>query len=132
MKQEVREALSEMGYDEAVVFNNPDFDEAIIGATDDSRAVYDYDAMVKCLAEKDGITELEAAEFIDYNTIRAIPYAGEHAPIIVYSLQPYLPGGTVTDNAIAYLEQLLEKYDSNQNITDTDIAHAIEILKGRE
>lgn len=132
MKEAVREALCEMGYDEAVVFDNPDFDEAIIGATEDSRVVYDYDTMVTCLAEKEGMTEMEAQEFIDYNTIRAIPYAGEHAPIIVYSIQPYLPGGTAKGDAIIYLEQLLEKYDSNHDITDIDIAHAIEILKGRE
>ena len=91
MKEAVREALCDMGHDEAVVFDNPDFDEAIIGATEDGRVVYDYDAMVKCLAEKDGMTELEAMEFIDYNTIRAIPYAGEYAPIIMYSIKPYLP-----------------------------------------
>ena len=95
MIEAVREALCEMGHDEAVVFDNPDFDEAIIGATEDGRAVYEYDTMVKCLAEKAGISELEAMEFIDYNTIRVIPYAGEHAPIIVYSIKPYLPGGTV-------------------------------------
>ena len=91
MKEAVREALCDMGHDEAVVFDNPDFDEAIIGATEDGQVVYDYDTMVKCLAAKEGMTELEAMEFIDYNTIRAIPYAGEHAPIIMYSIKPYLP-----------------------------------------
>lgn len=39
--------------------------------------------MVECLVKADGMTEEEAMEFIDYNTIRAIPYAGELAPIVL-------------------------------------------------
>ena len=31
----------------------------------------------------------EAIEFIEYNTIRATPYAGEMAPIILYNLNDY-------------------------------------------
>lgn len=37
-------------------------------------------------AKKDGIDEEEAIEWIEYNTIRAIPYAGEKAPIVMYDL----------------------------------------------
>lgn len=33
------------------------------------------------------MTYLEAVEFIDYNTIRAIPYAGKYAPIIMEKLE---------------------------------------------
>lgn len=36
------------------------------------------------------------------------------------------------DKAIAYLEHLQESYDDNHEITDIDLAHVIEILKGRE
>lgn len=32
------------------------------------------------------MTDEEAIEWIDYNTIRAIPYMGEKAPIVMYSL----------------------------------------------
>jgi hypothetical protein len=42
--------------------------------------------MVESLVRRDGMTELDAQEFIDYNTIRAIPYAGEYAPIIMYRI----------------------------------------------
>ena len=76
-----------MGHDDAVVFDAPDFDDAIIGVTDEGRVVYDYDAMVRSLMKQDGITEEEAIEFIEFNTIRAIPYAGENAPIIMYRLE---------------------------------------------
>lgn len=36
------------------------------------------------------------------------------------------------EEAIKRLEELSEKYDNNREITDTDLAHVIEILKGRE
>jgi hypothetical protein len=73
-----------MGYEDAVVFENPDFDAAIIGVTTEGCAVYDYDQMVSSLVEEDDMEELEAMEFIDYNTLRALPYAGEMAPVVVY------------------------------------------------
>ena len=73
-----------MGHEETLVFDNPDFDEAIIGVTHDGKAVYDYDKMVYCLMKEDKISEEEAVDFIDYNTIRSLPYAGEYAPVIVY------------------------------------------------
>ena len=36
------------------------------------------------------------------------------------------------EKAIAYCEKLIEKYDANEDITDIDICHLIEIIKGRE
>lgn len=86
MNQKIRSALCDMGHDEAVVFDGPDFDEAIIGVTDDSRVVYDYNAMVRCLMQQDGFSEEEAIEFIEYNTIRALPYGGPTVPIIMYPI----------------------------------------------
>ena len=34
-------------------------------------------------------------------------------------------------NATEYCEKLIEKYDNNENITDLDIYHVIDILEGR-
>lgn len=84
MDQDIRDLVYEMGHEETLVFDNPDFDEAIIGVTHDGKAVYDYDKMVYCLMKEDKINEEEAVDFIDYNTIRSLPYAGEYAPVIVY------------------------------------------------
>lgn len=39
---------------------------------------------------EDGMDYDEAAEFIDYNTVRACPYMGERAPIILKSIEDYL------------------------------------------
>ena len=79
----VRSELDE----DAIVFDNPSFDNSIIGMTTDGQAVYDYDKMVEELMKDDNISEQEAIDWIDYNTIRAIPYAGEMAPIIMFTFK---------------------------------------------
>lgn len=68
--------------EDAVVFENPDFDDAIIGVDSIGRLIYDYDLMVEILAEREGWDTIDAIEFIDYNTMRTLPYAGSMAPII--------------------------------------------------
>ena len=61
------------------------FDPAIIGTEASSgRAVYGYSRLVRQLTKNHGMTYDEAVEFLDYNTMRAIPYMGEMAPIIVF------------------------------------------------
>ena len=69
-------------------FENPDFKDAILGVSDDDRIIYDYELMVKCLMEQDGMTEIEAIEFIDYNTVRSLPYFWDQKPtIILYRME---------------------------------------------
>lgn len=77
-----RERLLEEGFEDCVVFENPDYDSAIIGVTEDDRVVYDFDLMVKHLMDTDGMSGIEAVEFIEYNTIRSLPYV-ENAPVII-------------------------------------------------
>lgn len=81
-----REILCEMGHEDAVIFKNPDYDSAIIGVSDDNRVIYDYDKMLGHLMTVEGMDLLDAADFISYNTIRSLPYAGESGPIIMYGL----------------------------------------------
>lgn len=78
-----REQICEMGFEDAVVFESPDFDEAIIGVSEDGRVVYDYDIMVEQLSRQDNMSTEEAIEFIEYNTIRSLAYI-ENPPIIIY------------------------------------------------
>ena len=49
--------IREFGLEDAMVFRDPDYDDAIVGI-----------------------------EFIDYNTIRTIPYLGVNAPIIMQNI----------------------------------------------
>lgn len=73
---EVKDYLCERGYEEALVFENPGFPEAFIGVSEDGRAVYDFEKMCESLMDEDGMEYIDAVEFIEYNTIRAIPYMG--------------------------------------------------------
>ena len=77
----------------AVMFRNPDFYDAIIGyisnGDDMPVLVYDYNKMVESLAaEYDEADDpmMDAIEWIDYNTLRTLPYMPEKGrPIIVYN-----------------------------------------------
>ena len=82
----LEEELAEWGYDDVVVFVSPRYETALIGITSDDRAVYDYGKMIDYLVHHDGFSYQEAVEWIEYNTIRALPYAGSKAPIIMYRL----------------------------------------------
>ena len=64
------------------VFENPSYETALIGISSDERAVYDYNLMVDYLVEHDKMSIPEAEEFIEYNTIRALPYFPK-APVIL-------------------------------------------------
>lgn len=88
INEEIRQELDE----DAVVFDNPSFDNSIIGITTDGKAVYDYEKMVDELMTDDNISEQEAIDWIEYNTIRAIPYAGEMAPIIMFTFKEDIYG----------------------------------------
>lgn len=55
--------------------------------TDDERVVYDFYKMVEHLMAADGLSVDESIDFIEYNTIRALSYAGEKAPIIMYHIE---------------------------------------------
>ena len=81
------EKLREAGYEDTIVFENYSYDDALIGVTVDGRAVYDFDKMVLWLMETEGWSEEDAIEWIEFNTIRALPYAGESGPVIIYSLE---------------------------------------------
>ena len=82
VNQQLRDELPE----DAIVFDNMSYDGSIIGVTTDDRVVYSYDKMVEELMQDEEWSYEDAVEWIDYNTIRALPYAGENAPIIMYSI----------------------------------------------
>ena len=65
-----------------VIFENPDFSTAFVGVTTDNRAVYDLELMVEDLMHKERMTEEDAREFIDYNTLRSLAYV-DNGPIVI-------------------------------------------------
>jgi hypothetical protein len=80
------EKLRDAGYEDTVILENYSYDDALVGVTEDGRAVYDFDKMVSWLMQREGWSALEAIEWIEFNTIGALPYAGEDAPIIMYPI----------------------------------------------
>lgn len=80
--QNIRDAVASIN-DCAVVFDNPSFDNSIIGMTIDGEVVYSLSKMIEELSSDDGISLEEAQEFIDYNTIRILPYIEQFRPVIV-------------------------------------------------
>jgi hypothetical protein len=85
--EEVRKKLSE----DTLVFDNPAFDNSIIGTTFNGNAIYLFDKMVyEFIADSvqwdEVATPEEAIEFIEYNTIRALDYITDGLkPIILYT-----------------------------------------------
>lgn len=81
------ERLRENGYDGVKYFMNYGYDDALIGVTEDGRAVYDFEKMVEWLVEEECLTTEEAVEWIEYNTIRALGYMGADDPVVMYPLK---------------------------------------------
>ena len=79
--------LMDAGYEGVKYLTNYSYDDALIGVSEDGRAIYDFDKMVEWLMNEVGLSDNEAVEWIEYNTIRALPYFGEGAPIIMYPLE---------------------------------------------
>ncbi len=85
---EVKEYLTErFGEDEnIIVFENTGYPTAFIGVSFDHgyyRAVYDHELMIESLMVENGMTMEDAMEFIDFNTLRALSYAGSGGPIVL-------------------------------------------------
>ena len=59
--------------------------DAIAGITyDGNHVIYSVEKFQECLV-KEGMTHEEAYDWIGYNTLRSLPYAGEYAPIMIHS-----------------------------------------------
>lgn len=86
-EQELRDYLTDNGYEDSILFENPSYITAVIGVSETGRIIYDYNKMILYLMKEDGMTAEDAIEFIDYNTVRALPYAGENRPIIMYNIE---------------------------------------------
>lgn len=81
------ERLLDAGYEDVKYLVNFSYDDALIGVSHDGRAIYNFDLMIDWLMEKEGWSDIEAIEWLEFNTIRALPYMGKDAPIIMYSLE---------------------------------------------
>lgn len=81
--EKINEIVTELGYEEVLLFEKYDYADALIGISADGRAVYSYEKMINFLIKKENFSYEDAVEWIDYNTLRALPYFGDKAPVIV-------------------------------------------------
>jgi hypothetical protein len=79
LNQKVRDKLPP----NSIVLDNESYDNSIIGLTFDGGVIYSYERMVEEYMKDNECNEEEAMDWIDYNTIRAIPYFPKPKPIIV-------------------------------------------------
>ena len=71
----------------ALVFDNPSFDKSIVGVTHEDRVVYDYNKMIEEICEEENMTHEDAADFIEYNTIRSLLYMNSTSkPVVMYPM----------------------------------------------
>jgi hypothetical protein len=83
INKELRKLLPE----DSFVLDNPSFDDSIVGVEMNSdRIIYSYDKMIVEYAKDNNCDELEAMDWINYNTIRALPYIGDKAPMIMFEV----------------------------------------------
>ena len=95
--EELKDLITDLGYEDVRVFEDYDYADAFIGMSNDGRAVYSYDRMIEWLMLKENWTFEEAVEWIDYNTMRALPYYPD-GPIVVYDVPEYmLPDAKLTE-----------------------------------
>lgn len=78
-----RERIENEGYEDVIIFDNPSYDDALVGITNDNRAVYDYEKMIEWLIINEGMDYDEATDFICWNDSF---YYGEGYPIIIHTL----------------------------------------------
>jgi hypothetical protein len=80
----VDKALRKKLPDGAVVLDNASYDNSIIGVSFDGRVIYSYGKMVEEYMQDNDCDEVDAIEWVEFNTIKALPYMGDKAPIIMF------------------------------------------------
>lgn len=80
------EFLSETYGDDVVHFDGPEFDGGIVGVTTDGRLVYSYEKLVESLAEANRWSREDAIDWVEFNTIRSLPYIQGRAPVVMNDL----------------------------------------------
>lgn len=97
---EVKEFLKKDSMQEAVLIGSKEEREkyypAIVGFDEEKgRVIYDYDLLCECFANEFRKSDEESGdlvvdhdyytdgvEWVDYNVVRALPYWGEHSPVV--------------------------------------------------
>lgn len=79
------EIMDEDVLNEMIVLEGDEFADGAIGYTDDYHLVYSFERLVESLGKVYG-SEVDAVEWLEYNTLRSIPYMAREGnePIIIH------------------------------------------------
>lgn len=87
LKEQIQEMcmFDETILDSIILLEGDEFADGAIGLTSDNHVVYSYEKLVDSLSEIYG-GELEAIEWLEYNTMRSLPYMDSvgNVPIIIH------------------------------------------------
>lgn len=81
--EDIKQVLNELGFEDSIMFDNPNFETAIAGFTSEGRIVYDHHLMVEYLIKEQGLTKEQALDYIDHECEPSLIYWGNKAPIIM-------------------------------------------------
>jgi hypothetical protein len=88
--RDAKEWLDEMASEDPDLIVWDGMDEAIVGVVDRCGGprclCYDYDKMVALLVAREGMSEDEVREYLDFNVVGA--YVGERTPFTLYQSHP--------------------------------------------
>lgn len=79
-----RDTIIEKCGKDAIVLEPEFLDNAIIGTTTDGRVVYDYYLLADAFVKYDNMSYEDAIEWIEFNTLRSLPYMGEKRPEVIF------------------------------------------------
>lgn len=82
LRAAIAEMAEDLGIEDMIILDDHAYDGSIIGIAED-RLVYDYRKMVEEYMADEGCDETDAEEWIQYNTIRSIPYMHGSKPLVV-------------------------------------------------
>ena len=76
--------LLEAGFKGIKYLTDYSYDSALIGVSENYEAVYDYELMIEWLMKEEGWSVEDAIDWVEYNTLRALPYFGAGRPIVIF------------------------------------------------
>lgn len=87
---ELKDMIADLVFDDEelnqiIVLEGDEFADGAVGLTDDNRLVYSYERLVESLAKVYG-SEEDAVDWLEYNTIRSLPYMSSYGniPLIIH------------------------------------------------
>ena len=84
--EKLKQWCADNDHNDAIIFADPDYSSAVIGFSNTGAIIYSHKKMVEWLMKSYDLSETDAIEFIDKNTIPALPYGDEKRPVILYEI----------------------------------------------